>query len=54
LLLFLYQTYSRVRANFCEAQQNKGLGPLTRFFKAQKNRGFVTVSPGFCYVKNRR
>jgi hypothetical protein len=22
------------------------------FFQAQKNRGFVTVSPGFCYVKN--
>jgi len=52
--LFLYQTYSRVRANFCEAQQNKGLRDLMGFFEAKKNRGFVTVSPGFCYVKKLR
>jgi hypothetical protein len=54
LLLFLYQTYSRVRANFCEVQQNKGLGGLAGFSRPKKNRDFVTVSPGFCYVKRLR
>jgi len=43
-----------VRANFCEAHQNKGFGAFSAFLKAKKSRGFVTVSPGFCYVKNQR
>jgi hypothetical protein len=54
LLLFLYQSYSRVRANFCKAPRNRGFRGHVAFFGAKKNRGFVTVNPGFCYVKKLR
>jgi len=54
LLLFLYQSYSRVRANFCETQINRGFYGYSHFSEAKKSRGFVTVNPGFCYVKKLR
>jgi len=40
-----------VRANFYEAQRNRGFYGYIHFFKAKKSRDFVTVNPGFCYVK---
>jgi len=50
----LYQSYSRVRANFCKAPRNRGFRGHVAFFGAKKSRGFVTVNPGFCYVKKLR
>jgi len=40
-----------VRANFCEAQQMLGFEAVSGLGRAKKSRGFVTVNPGFCYVK---